>query len=170
MVKPYFKNLPIGFFMKIINLITILIFFVHLSQSESVYGLSCMLQQKPSISGSMVHLGNHIIAEFLECENLEDYEHLEQALWAAAQAANATVIKVMTHKFSPIGMTGLVLLSESHISIHTWPEFGYVAVDVYTCGEHVDVYAAIESLKGFFKSKTVRQIKIERGYDQFLAD
>jgi S-adenosylmethionine decarboxylase len=129
-----------------------------------------MLERKPITSGPMVHLGNHIIAEFLECENMEDYEHLEEALWAAAHAANATVIKVMTHKFSPIGMTGLALLSESHISIHTWPEFGYVAVDVYTCGDHVDVYAAIESLKDFFKSKKVRQIKIERGFDQFLED
>ncbi len=156
--------------MKIINWITMLIFFAHLSQAESVYGLSCMLQHKSCISVPMVHLGNHIIAEFLECENMEDYEHLEQALWSAAQAANATVIKIMTHKFSPIGMTGLALLSESHISIHTWPEYGYIAVDVYTCGEHVDVYAAIESLKGFFKSKKVRQIKIERGYDQLQED
>jgi S-adenosylmethionine decarboxylase len=170
MVRQYFKNLPIGFFMKIINWITILIFFVHLSQAESVYGLSCMLHYKSAASEPIVHLGNHIIAEFLECESMDDYEHLEAALCDAAQAANATVIKVMTHKFSPIGMTGIVLLSESHISIHTWPEFGYVAVDIYTCGEHVDVYAAIESLKGFFKPQRVRQIKIERGYDQFQED
>lgn len=153
--------------MNIVNWITILIFFVHLSHAESVYSLSCILQNQHIVAESIVNLGNHIIAEFLDCGDMEDYEHLEEALCVAAIAANATVIKVMTHKFSPMGMTGIVLLSESHISIHTWPEFGYVAVDIYTCGEHVDVHAAIESLKGFFKPKKVRQIKIERGYDQF---
>lgn len=153
--------------MVMINWITVLIFFVHLCHAESVYNLSSMLRHNLAVSHSIIHLGNHIIAEFLGCENMEDYEHLEIALCDAAYAANATVIKVMTHKFSPMGMTGIVLLAESHISIHTWPEFGYVAVDIYTCGEHVDVYAAIESLKGFFKPKKVRQIKIERGYDQF---
>lgn len=170
MVKQYFKNLPIGFFMKIVNWITVLIFLVHLSHAESVYSLSHMLQGTMIPEYSIVHLGNHIIAEFLGCENMEDYEHLEAALCEAAHAAKATVIKAMTHQFSPIGMTGIVLLSESHISIHTWPEYGYVAVDIYTCGEHVDVHAAIESLKNFFKPKKVRQIKIERGYDLFQED
>lgn len=139
---------------------------VHITSALSVHTLSKMHEQeRMQDAAPLMQLGNHVIAEFMGCSNLDAYEHLEEVLRAAALAAHATVINVMTYKFSPQGMTGLVLLSESHISIHTWPEFGYASIDIYTCGEHVDVHAAIESLESFFKPQAVREIVIDRGYD-----
>ena len=111
------------------------------------------------------HLGDHIIAEFMECENLDNIQELEAALRAAAAAAGATVIDVIVYKFSPQGMSAIVLLSESHISVHTWPEYGYAALDVYTCGDHVSPQKAIDVMKEFFRAKNVRTVQIQRGFD-----
>lgn len=111
-------------------------------------------------------LGEHIVTEFLECENLNAIDELEEQLRRAAYAANATVLGVETHQFSPVGMSGLVLLQESHISVHTWPEFGYVAIDIFTCGEHVSTDKALASLQGFFKPKKMKTVKLLRGYSE----
>jgi len=151
--------------MKMAPLFILLFCYQHMN-AHSVYALSNYIKfDIPEVN--FVHLGDHIVAEFLECQYIEDYDQLEveAILCDAAQQAHATVIKVMTHKFSPQGMSGLVLLAESHISFHTWPEYGYVAVDTYTCGTHVHVQAIIEALKAFFKPKKVHQILIHRGYD-----
>ena len=114
-------------------------------------------------------LGTHIIAEFHGCINLNDAEALKAELVKAAEAAGATVLNVHTHQFSPQGMSGLVLLQESHLSIHTWPEFGYAAIDIYTCGSHVHSQKAIDSLAAYFKPTHVRLLEIERGYDKPVA-
>lgn len=132
--------------------------------AQSVYTLSkYMLEQE--IEQGFVQLGEHIVAEFLGCQHIDDYELLESVLRDAAKQAGATVINIVTHKFCPQGMSGLVLLAESHISIHTWPEYGYVAVDTYTCGAHVNVQTIIDVLQAFFKPKKIRHILIDRGYD-----
>jgi S-adenosylmethionine decarboxylase proenzyme len=81
-------------------------------------------------------LGKHLIAE-LWVRNprvLDDPELIRDSLIAASKRGEFSVLNVSTHAFSPHGVTALVLLSESHMSIHTWPEFGYAAVDVFTCG------------------------------------
>ena len=69
-------------------------------------------------------------------ENLDDEVFLRSAITQAAERAGATLLNLITHQFQPQGVTGLALLAESHISIHTWPEAGYAAVDVFTCGDH----------------------------------
>lgn len=85
---------------------------------------------------SMEPTGQHLILDFWGCERLvlDDVVALEAALVAAAHAADARIVKRVMHAFTPHGVTGMLLLEESHLSIHTWPEQGYAAIDFYTCG------------------------------------
>ena len=83
-------------------------------------------------------IGKHCILELYDCnhERLDDEAFIRGAITDAAKRAGATLLHLVTHHFEPQGVTGLALLAESHISIHTWPESGYAAVDVFTCGDH----------------------------------
>lgn len=83
-------------------------------------------------------VGKHCILELYGCDSakLDDEVFLRDTITAAAKRAGATLLNLITHRFEPQGVTGLALLAESHISIHTWPESGYAAVDVFTCGDH----------------------------------
>ena len=83
-------------------------------------------------------LGKHCILELFDCDQakLNDEAFIRTTITAATKIAGATLINLITHKFKPQGVTGLALLAESHISIHTWPEKGYGAVDIFTCGDH----------------------------------
>ena len=83
-------------------------------------------------------VGKHCILELYGCDSakLDDEAFLRDTITAAAKRAGATLLNLITHRFEPQGVTGLALLAESHISIHTWPELGYAAVDVFTCGDH----------------------------------
>lgn len=93
----------------------------------------------------MSHLGEHLLAELYQCPAslLADAAGVEQALYAAARAAGAHVLAGHFHHFGTgLGVTGVLLLAESHISIHTWPEHGYAAVDVFMCGDAEAMAAA----------------------------
>ena len=83
-------------------------------------------------------VGKHCILELYDCDQdkLDNEVFLRDAITTAAKSAGATLLNLITHRFEPQGVTGLALLAESHISIHTWPESGYAAVDVFTCGDH----------------------------------
>ena len=83
-------------------------------------------------------VGKHCILELYDCDpaRLDDEAFLRDTITSAAKRAGATLLNLITHRFQPQGVTGLALLAESHISIHTWPESGYAAVDVFTCGDH----------------------------------
>ena len=105
-------------------------------------------------------LGRHIIADFFGSENLDDQAYIKKTLF---EAAKATVLGSKFHRFSPQGVTGYLLLAESHISIHTWPEYGYAAVDVFTCGE-MDPHPAFLLMKKKFKSSSVKTVEIMRGF------
>jgi len=109
-------------------------------------------------------LGEHIIIEFLGSINLDHYAVISDVLRQAASQAGATVLKVEAHKFEPCGMTCLAMLQESHISVHTWPEHGYVAIDIFTCGSHVNIDKALEVLQDFFKPQKVELIRLDRGF------
>ena len=116
-------------------------------------------------------LGNHVIAEFMGCHNklanLNNIEELEDVLRQAAQAAGATVLTIKSFAFPPmpwVGMTSVAVLQESHISVHTWPEYGYVAIDVFTCGEHVDIEKALAILQQFFEPEHTSLVKLDRGF------
>lgn len=84
----------------------------------------------------MKTIGRHLIAEYYDCDSgvLDDVERVRTAMLDAAHAVGATVIGETFHAFEPHGVSGTVVIAESHLSIHTWPENGYVAVDIYTCG------------------------------------
>lgn len=96
----------------------------------------------------MSQLGHHYIAEMWECPSdiLNDRTRLESLARDAAESARVTVLKSQFHQFSPQGVTGLLLLSESHLSVHTWPERGYCAMDFFTCGDPVAARDAVLEL------------------------
>jgi len=98
---------------------------------------------------SITNLGRHILAEFYNCNSnvLNNVELIEKYMHEAADACGATVIETKFHMFSPYGVSGVVIISESHLAIHTWPEFGYAAVDLFTCGDSCDPLISYEYLK-----------------------
>ncbi len=89
-------------------------------------------------TNSSENIGRHCILELYQCDHakLNDEAFIRTTITSSAKIAGATLINLVTHSFKPQGVTGLALLSESHISIHTWPEIGYAAIDVFTCGDH----------------------------------
>ncbi len=99
-------------------------------------------------------LGRHILVEFSDCnpEVLNDVSVIEKSMIEAAQIAGATVINSNFHHFSPFGVSGVVVIQESHLAIHTWPEYRYAAVDLFTCGETVDPWVSFEHLKTAFQA------------------
>ncbi|MEX2572903.1 MAG: adenosylmethionine decarboxylase, partial [Balneolaceae bacterium] len=88
----------------------------------------------------MDSLGRQLLVEFYDCEKskLNDVSYIEQALLQATRESRATVISHNFHKFSPYGVSGVIVIAESHVTIHTWPEYCYAAVDVFTCGDLID--------------------------------
>lgn len=108
--------------------------------------------------------GRHLILDLYDCDPriLDDYDRLQQALEEALRLAGANIIRIIGEKFQPQGVTLLALLSESHASIHTWPELGYAAVDLYTCGDTTQTHKAAELLKEKLCAKTVEEKELVR--------
>ncbi len=110
-------------------------------------------------------LGRHILAEFYECdpEILNDVEKVEIYMKRAALECGATIVNSVFHTFNPHGVSGVVVIAESHLAIHTWPEYGYAAVDVFTCGDTVDPWVATRVLQESFKAKNIKTVELNRG-------
>jgi S-adenosylmethionine decarboxylase len=109
--------------------------------------------------------GQHLIADLHEATGLDDLARVEQALRLGAAAAGATILQVMLHPFGPgQGVTGVALLAESHISIHTWPEHHYAAIDIFVCGARNDADAALQAIAGALQAGRVEQNCLLRGY------
>jgi S-adenosylmethionine decarboxylase len=108
--------------------------------------------------------GRPLILDLYDCDReiLNDYEGLETLLQTALQMADATILRIIGEQFKPQGVTLLALLAESHASIHTWPEIGYCAIDLYTCGNTTQTHKAAEFLKHKLKSKQVVQKELIR--------
>ena len=97
------------------------------------------------------YAGTHLIVDIWEAERLDDLAHIEATLKACVEAAGATLLHIHLHHFTPNGgVSGVAVLAESHISVHTWPERGYAAFDVFMCGD-ARPHAAIEVLRGAFR-------------------
>ena len=109
---------------------------------------SSAIQGGASETSATDMVGKHCILELYDCDpsKLNDETFLRRTITTAALRAGATLLNLITHRFEPQGVTGLALLAESHISIHTWPENGYAAVDVFTCGDHTMPEKACEVL------------------------
>ena len=109
------------------------------------------------------YVGLHIIAEFWGSKTIEDSKKIEKILVRAAKEGGNTPLKIAINKFSPQGITGVVLLAESHIALHAWPEYSYLAIDIFTCGEKTFPEKSLEYLKKEFKPKKVEVKRIQRG-------
>jgi len=107
--------------------------------------------------------GAHLLLDFWGAENLTDPEKIEQALKEAATAANATILHAHLHHFSPEGgVSGVLVLAESHISIHTWPERAFAAIDIFMCGA-CNPYHSVPVLKAAFRPRTIQLSEQRRG-------
>ena len=113
----------------------------------------------------MTALGRHLLAEFSDCDpaRLADLEHVTRVMLAAAEASGATVVTHSFHHFSPLGISGVVIISESHLAIHTWPEHGFAAVDFFTCVNRVVPERALDFLRTALVAQRVETACLERG-------
>jgi S-adenosylmethionine decarboxylase len=111
----------------------------------------------------MKSLGKHLILELWECQELNSMHLVEQALRESAQACNAKLLNLTIHPFSPIGITGVAVLSKSHILIHTWPELGFAAVDVFICEEDIEPAVVLPIFQRYFNPASVQAMEVKRG-------
>ncbi|WP_422004429.1 polyamine aminopropyltransferase [Roseivirga pacifica] len=113
----------------------------------------------------MASLGRHIIVEYYDCspEILNDVVNIEKSMINAAEEAGATIINSTFHHFSPYGVSGVVVIQESHLAIHTWPEYGYASVDLFTCGDTVNPWVSYQLLKEAFKAGHGSAVELSRG-------
>lgn len=114
---------------------------------------------------TQIHLGQHVLAEFFECDPniLNNLELVEKLMVDAALECGATIVQKCFHMFNPYGVSGVVIIAESHLAIHTWPELGYAAVDLFTCGDSCDPKVSYAFLKKMFNSKNSSYTELKRG-------
>lgn len=113
----------------------------------------------------MESLGRHLLLELHDCssEVLNSIESVKTALVEAAKRAEATIIDVIFHEFNPFGVSGVVVIAESHLSIHTWPEYRYAAVDIFSCGDTIKPVEAAKYLVEQFQAGRASCVEAKRG-------
>ena len=113
-------------------------------------------------------IGHHYIVEASGCDPkiISSVDKVQQILVKAAEIAEAQVWSISVNRFPPQGVSGVIVISESHISTHTWPEYGYVALDFYTCGDSVDPEKAVFYAVGAFGASTSHITEITRGIEE----
>src|SRR5690606_22971135 len=116
--------------------------------------------------------GRHVAVDAwgVRYDLLNDADWLQNQLVEAAEITGATVLSVQSRQFEPQGATVLVMLSESHLSIHTYPEKGFAAIDCYTCGETVDPQSAVDRLMEVLKPERVHAKKLIRGLGEISVE
>jgi len=110
-------------------------------------------------------VGQQIVLDLYQCETerFDDIDWVRRTLVEAAERANATIVQVIFHQFAPWGISGVVVIAESHIAIHTWPEKRYAAIDVFTCGPVLDLERAVAYLVDAFRSQAPHLRHMTRG-------
>jgi S-adenosylmethionine decarboxylase len=118
--------------------------------------------------GQVNPVGHHYVAEGSGCnpETIGRVEAVEQVLVRAAKVAAVNVWSISFHRFSPNGVSGVVVISESHLSVHTWPEYGYVALDIFTCGNTAKPEAAVQYALKEFGASAIHITEITRGLEE----
>ena len=114
----------------------------------------------------MEAIGTHLLLELKDCnrERLSDLDFIRNILLSAAREAGATIIGESFHSFPPYGgVSGMVIIAESHLSIHTWPEYGYAAVDIFTCGDRLHPQRAVQMLISGLEAKNHSLMELKRG-------
>ena len=114
-----------------------------------------------------MNLGWHVIAEYEQCDKnkIDDVAYVEKHLNKAAELAGATIVKSVFHKFSPQGVSGVVVIQESHFAIHTWPEHDYAAIDLFTCTDKMNFEKALNYMKEVFGCDVLKHKMLKRGVD-----
>lgn len=110
-------------------------------------------------------LGRHLLVELHGChpESLKKVDVVRDILVGAARACGATIVDVAFHEFNPFGVSGVVVIAESHLSIHTWPEYRYAAVDIFTCGDVIKPEEAADYIATHFRCKNPSIVEMKRG-------
>jgi S-adenosylmethionine decarboxylase len=114
---------------------------------------------------TMKALGIHLLIELWSCnrQKIDNLDYLERIMSQAAEIAGATVLKTAFQDFNPQGVSGVVVIAESHLTVHTWPEYGYAALDIFTCGSTVDPWKAAGFLKQEFEAEEMEIKDFHRG-------
>ena len=112
-----------------------------------------------------ISLGKQVLAEFYGCcvETINNKDIIRDSMIKAAKVAKATIVADVFHEFNPHGISGVVVIAESHIAIHSWPEHQCASIDIFTCSDDMDPLAAVEFLKTIFKAQKVEVKTIPRG-------
>ena len=110
-------------------------------------------------------LGRHMLLELFDCDldAINNLDAVKETLVEAAKRAQATIVDVVFHEFNPFGISGVVVIAESHLSIHTWPEYRYAAVDVFSCGEVLQPEVAANYLAEQFGAERMSVVEVQRG-------
>lgn len=113
----------------------------------------------------MYALGTHLLIELRDCNDkiLKNIEMVKTIMLAAAKEAKATIINNDFHEFKPFGVSGVIVIAESHLTIHTWPEYGYAAADIFTCGDQLQPEKAVAYLVKKFECKNPSVVEMKRG-------
>jgi S-adenosylmethionine decarboxylase len=116
-----------------------------------------------AVAKSKKYLGKHLVCDFWGGKMIENSKELEEVLRLAAKKAKSTDLEFVCHKFSPQGITGALILAESHITFHSWPEEKYIAIDIFTCGKKAKPEAALSLLKKILKPEKIKVKEVKRG-------
>ncbi len=108
--------------------------------------------------------GKHLLIDFYDCQlDLSDKEFVEDSLGKSAKESGATIVSQHFHKFNPFGISGVIIIEESHFTVHTWPEHKFASVDFYTCGDTINFEQAVNVLKKAFGAQRIIKKQFERG-------
>jgi S-adenosylmethionine decarboxylase len=110
-------------------------------------------------------LGRHMLLELFDCDPdaINSLDIVKTSMVEAAKRAQATIVDVIFHEFNPFGISGVVVIAESHLAIHTWPEYRYAAVDVFSCGETLQPEVAVEHLVEQLGAARTSVVELQRG-------
>jgi len=110
-------------------------------------------------------LGRHMLLELFDCDPdaINSLDIVKTSMVEAAKRAQATIVDVIFHEFNPFGISGVVVIAESHLAIHTWPEYRYAAVDVFSCGETLQPQVAVEHLVEQLGAARTSVVELQRG-------
>lgn len=123
-------------------------------------------QDERGWENGMKALGRHLMVELYGCDEnlLNDAEGLKQMMLSAARRAKATIVGASFHTFNPHGISGFVVIAESHLAIHTWPEYGFASLDIFTCGDEVNPWEVYSNLVESFKAENTSLFEMRRGF------
>jgi S-adenosylmethionine decarboxylase len=110
-------------------------------------------------------LGRHLLIELFDCDYdaINNLDAVKATLVEAAKRAQATIVDIVFHEFNPFGISGVVVIAESHLSIHTWPEYRYAAVDIFSCGDALKPEIAANYLVEQFGAERTSVVELQRG-------